>query len=196
MQITVQANNFELTDRLKKYAENKASRLTRYFNHILGMDLEFTEEAKGKKGNRRKFEITLRASGRVMRAEVLESSFYNAIDLAVDKLERQLKKYKSKLIGSRRAQGDREELTASFASEHFATTEGTETSDSGNSESEGRIVRTKTFSTKPMTCDEAVLQMELSGHPFFLFVNAETSQVNAVFKRSSGGYGMLVPADE
>ncbi len=217
MELRVKANGFDLSERLKLYAESKVSRLERFFNHILYADVEFTEEARGKKGNSKKVEVTLKAAGRTVRAEVMESSFYTGVDVAVDKLERQLKKYKTKLEAQRRSQRKRREtLEVTYQSldtiekgasvsesvlQEARKSDGEEefqASTAGVLPEEGtfRIVRRKTFSTKPMTWEEAALQLELSGHPFFLFVNAETSQVNALFKREAGGYGLLEPKDD
>lgn len=203
MQLVVKADNFELPERLKTYAETKVSRLSKIFNNIQKIDVEFTDEAVGKKGNSKKVEITLNADGRMMRSEVLESSFYVGVDSALEKLERQLKEFKKKLIYSKRSldkekmHGALQKNTVGQRLDASSSTEPLIGSAADLPEEEPfRIVKRKTFSTKPMTCEEAILQMELSGHPFFIFVNAESSQVNLVYKRNAGGYGIIVPAEE
>jgi len=200
----VHANNFDVTPRLRKYAEDKVSKLSRYFNGILKADVEFTEEAKGRRAYRRKVEITLSTGKHIMRAEVIQDDYFSAVDSAVNKLERQLKKYKKKLIEPKRSL-DKEEIQNALMAETLpagvglvstALQEQASETFAPTKEDALKIVRTKTFTTKPMSSEEAILQLELSGHPFFIFMNAETNQINLLYKRRLGGYGLLVPSDE
>jgi putative sigma-54 modulation protein len=179
MQVTIKGKNFDVSDRLKEYADRKVGKLSKYFNHILSATIEFADEAGGKKQNARKAEITLNAAGQILRAEVVGSSFYTSLDSAADKLERQLRKFKTRLIDSRRGNGE-DELEAAAAA-------------AGRPDPEDELVRIKRFSLKPMTPEEAVLQMELSNHDFYLFRVPDSNQVAAVYRRKSGGFGMLVP---
>ncbi len=183
MEITIKGVNLEVSDRLRVYAERKIGKLQKFFNAVERAEVEFSDEARGKGGKSKRVEITLRAKGNLIRAEVAESSFYSAVDLAVDKIERQLRKYKTKLISSRR-----QRTPSSQAGE----VENPSAEDTGDS----LIKRTKTYTLKPMSPEEAIMQMELADHPFFIFMNAETMEINAVYKRNAGGYGLLVPSKE
>ncbi|OPX21961.1 MAG: ribosomal subunit interface protein [Planctomycetales bacterium 4484_113] len=182
MQPRIKGKNFKITDRLKDYAARKTARLSRLFDRIMSADVEFVDEGGGKGGAVRKAEITLNANGQVLRAEVVSGSFYASFDEAIDKVERQLRKYKSKLIQGRR--GAENEIVPSA----MATAEA--------SANDHPIARRKTFTIRPMTAEEAVLQMELSGHDFFLFRDAESAQICAVYKRRARGYGLLIPEEE
>ncbi len=180
MQVTIKGKNLDVSDRLKEYANRKVSKLSKYFNHILSVSVEFADEASGKRQGTRKAEITLNAAGQVLRAEVVGSSFYASLDAAADKLERQLRKLKTRLIDSRRGNGEGE-VEAVLQPSRLSREE--------------QLVRIKRFSLKPMAPEEAVLQMELSNHDFYLFRLPDTSQVAAVYRRKSGGYGMLLPEE-
>ncbi len=177
MQLTTKGKNFEVSDRLREYGERKVTRLEKYFNHIISADIEFVDEAGGKKQNARKVEVTLNAAGNLLRAEEIGTSFYAGVDSVVEKLERQLRKFKTRMIDSRRGNGD--ERTASAAIT--------------GSDLDNPIVRVKKFTVKPMSPEEAVLQMELSGHDFFIFRNSNNDSINVVYRRRSSGYGLLIP---
>ncbi len=177
MQLTTKGKNFEVSDRLKAYGERKVSKLDKYFNHIISADIEFTDEAGGKKQNARKVEVTLNAAGNMLRAEETGSSFYAAVDSVAEKLERQLRKFKTRIIDSRRSEGNEPAFSAPVSEE---TTE-------------SPIVRVKKFTVKPMSPEEAVLQMDLSGHDFYIFRNSNNDSINVVYRRRSSGYGLLVP---
>lgn len=177
MQLTTKGKNFEVSGRLREYGERKVTRLERYFNHIISADIEFVDEAGGKKQNARKVEVTLNAAGNLLRAEEMGSSFYAGVDSVVEKLERQLRKFKTRMIDSRRTNGDEGSADETFAPD----------------DSDSAIVRVKKFTVKPMSPEEAVLQMELSGHDFFIFRNSNNDSINVVYRRRSSGYGLLVP---
>ena len=176
MQLTTKGKNFEVSDRLREYGELKVNKLEKYFNHITSADIEFVDEAGGKKQTARKFEVTLNAAGNLLRAEETGTSFYAGIDSVVEKLERQLRKFKTRMIDSRRGNDDEGILSADVES-------GTD----------NPIVRVKKFTVKPMSPEEAVLQMELSGHDFFIFRNSNNDSINVVYRRHAEGYGLLVP---
>lgn len=177
MKVTIKGKNFDVSERLRDYGERKLSKLEKHFNHIISADVEFADEAGGKKQNARKVEVTINASGQVIRAEEQGSSFYAGIDSVVEKLERQLKKFKMRRIDNRRgngAEGFAEMLVPQLDETH-------------------RIIRVKKFGLKPMSPEEAVLQLDLSGHDFYVFRNSRTDGVAVVYRRKSGGYGLLVP---
>ncbi len=177
MKVTVKGKNFDVSERLRDYGERKLSKLEKHFNHIISADLEFADEAGGKKQNARKVEVTLNTSGQIVRAEEQGGSFYAGIDSVVDKLERQLKKFKMRRIENRRGDGGEaySEIPVPQADESH------------------HIIRVKKFGLKPMSPEEAVMQLDLSGHDFFVFRNSRSDGVAVVYRRKFGGYGLLVP---
>jgi putative sigma-54 modulation protein len=178
VKVLIKGKNFDVSDRLREYGERKLSKLENHYNRIISADMEFVDEAGGKKQNARKVEVTLNAAGQVLRAEEKGSSFYAGVDSVVEKLERRLRKFKMRKIDSRRGDGGEEafELAAPPAPDDTH-----------------KILRMKKFGIKPMSPEEAVLQMELSGHDFFVFRNSRTDGIAVVYRRKTGGFGLLVP---
>lgn len=171
MQLRVQGVNFELTDDVREYAEKKVSRLEKFFQRIQKADVELVQEKA-----RFKAEGTLRVPGHIIRAEMSGAGVYDVIDLLVDKLERQIQRYKEHFVERRRV-----EEPAAFPEAPAAHTPDPR-----------RVVRRKSLELKPMNPEEAILQLELLGHAFFVFLNSEDSnQVNVLYKRKDGDYGLL-----
>ncbi len=172
MRFTISGKNLEVTDSMRKAVTEKLGKLERYFtpetNVIVTMSVE---------KDRQKIEVTIPLKGNVIRSEQVSNDMYVSIDLVEEVIERQLRKYKQKLV-------DRHQ-DGSFKKE-FLENE-TEPSD------EIRIVRMKQFDIKPMYPEDACVQMELLGHSFYVFRNAETDQVCVVYKRKGGTYGMIEP---
>ncbi len=179
MQITVTGKQLEVTDPLKSHVEQKLAKLARYFQRIEAVDV-----VASKQRNWFVVELTMTANGYLLRAEERADDIYHAVDRVVSKLELQLKKYKTRLIERPRAGaaavGTAEEVEAAAAAAPAAA----ET---------GQVVRTKRFAIKPMSPEEAVMEMELLGHDFFVFSNGETEQVNVVYRRKDGNYGLIEP---
>jgi putative sigma-54 modulation protein len=173
MNVTVIAKNIELTPALKESVEKKISKLSRYFES----DVEARATLKVQK-NRQIVEVTIPFNGVILRGEESTDDMYKSIDLVEDKLERQIRKQKTKL--SRKNSG---------GSLRFPSFNSTDIKD-GN-EDESKIVKTKTFNVKPMSADEAILQMELLGHSFFVYEDADTSKVHVMYKRKDGDYGLI-----
>jgi putative sigma-54 modulation protein len=179
MELIVKGRNIQVSNTLRKYAEDKVGRITRYFNKINKIEVELTSEKNPSVSNSQTVEVTVFSKGILVRATKSSTDMYASIDLVVDKLERQIKKYKSKLYKSlkqkeglgRLAKVDREV----------------------EEEPEPKIVRTKQIEVKPMTPEEAALQMELLGHDFFVFANSETEEVNIVYRRRDDNYGLIRP---
>lgn len=189
MQINFRGKNIQLTDSLKSYAEDKVSKLSKFNNQLMSADISFIVEKNRNIEETHKVEITLRANGTIIRGEESTISMYSSIDVAVDKLERQLRKYKNKLYKSLSREKRKEFVNAGFMEDEsdpalFEMEEET---------LEPRIVRSKRFSMKPMDPEEAALQMELLGHDFHVFLNPETEQINVVYKRKDGNYGLIEP---
>ncbi|MGI6405737.1 MAG: ribosome hibernation-promoting factor, HPF/YfiA family [Syntrophaceticus sp.] len=176
MKITIRGKNAVVTDALKSYLEKKLTRLTRYFDSI--QEAQVTVSTVG---DNYSVEVTIPLNGgMILRGEDMSrESFYEAVDAVSEKLERQVRKYRTRLYRKFRNQG----LKALIA----------EMGESGKKEEEATIVKTKRFMMKPMPVDEAILQMNLLGHDFYVFRNAETEQVNVLYKRKDGNYGLIEP---
>lgn len=171
MNIAIQGKNIEITEDLKDYAVNKLNKITRYFGNIQGVTI-----ALGLERGRSIAEITLLASGKVVRSEEIGSDMYLAIDFAVEKLERQVRRYKERLTS--RSQPN--EVIRVMREETEAE------------EKKLRIVRTKIFLLRPMDEEEAIEEMELLGHDFFLFLHAATGNVGLIYKRANGDLGLIL----
>ncbi|MFP4200516.1 MAG: ribosome hibernation-promoting factor, HPF/YfiA family [Clostridia bacterium] len=177
MQIEIHGNNIEVTDALRDYIEKKLGKLQRYFEYPLRPQVALLVQ----KENQR-VEITIPISnGRILRAEVDSENMYSSVDQAVDKLDRQVKKHKTRL--NRKAREMPEDLMEEMARE----------AEEEQEEGEPRLVRTKSFTMKPMDAEEAILEMELLDHDFFVFTSAETDEVNVVYRRRDGNYGLIEP---
>ncbi|MHB0976707.1 MAG: ribosome hibernation-promoting factor, HPF/YfiA family [Candidatus Aquicultorales bacterium] len=186
MEVIVKGRHVEITDALKKYAEDKVSRLSRYFDKINQIEVELMVERNPSLPNPQTAEVTLITKGPLIRAKVATDNMYASIDGVTDKLERQIKKFKGKLYSSHKISPGLGE----FSLEHAPGG----TSENGAVEAEEhQVVRVKRISLKPMTTDEATLQMELLGHDFFIFINSETDEVNVVYKRRDKNYGLIEP---
>ncbi len=178
MQMIVKGKNLEVTDALRKYATDKVSKVEKYLDGIVKTEIEMCVERNPKIPDNQVVEVTLFSSGPVIRAKESSVDMYQAIDLVANKLERQARKVKRKLI-------DRS---------HHAKNPFKEASRSVEEEAEEPvIVKTKSFPLKPMTPEEACLQMDLVGHDFFVFINAETEETNVVYRRKDGNYGLIEP---
>ncbi|MBC7254349.1 MAG: ribosome-associated translation inhibitor RaiA [Actinobacteria bacterium] len=180
MQIIVKGKNLEVTDALRDYATEKVGRVEKYLDRIIKTEIELSVEKNPKIQENQVVEVTIFSSGPVIRAKESASDMYQAIDLVCAKLERQARKVKKKII-------DRH---------HHARNPFKEAAISAEEEGEERepvIVKTKSFPLKPMTPEEACLQMELVGHDFFVFINSETEETNVVYRRRDGNYGLIEP---
>jgi putative sigma-54 modulation protein len=174
MKITIRGENTEITDGLRDYVEKKLSKLTRYFEQIN----EAQVTAATHRG-RYIVEATIPLNSFILRAEeISDENLYAAVDLVVEKLEKQIQKHRTKLYRRFRNQGLK----------NLITTMGDEDTVEMPS-----VVRTKRFAIKPMQVEEAILQMSLLGHDFFVFSNSETEQVNVLYRRKDGNFGLIEP---
>jgi putative sigma-54 modulation protein len=160
---------------MKATVEKKLAKLDKYFS-----DEAVATATLSSKRNSKFMEIMVNASGTLFRSEVEDETFQNALDKAIEALEKQIQKNKTRL--AKRMRAGAFQIPQEFDA-------------AGYEEDEETIIRTKTFPAKPMTPDEAVLQMNLLGHQFFLFANSETGTICAVYVRKDGAYGLLVPED-
>jgi putative sigma-54 modulation protein len=175
MQFSVTARNLEITPALRAYAEEKLSRLTRYLENIVTLHVVLSVNK-----HRQTAEVTLRVRDLTIRAEEESDDLYSSIDLVAEKLERQILRYKERILAQAArgaSRGGRSSATASLAEE------------------EPRVVKTKRFAVKPVGVDEAILQMNLLGHSFYVFRNATTEEVNVIYRRRDGHYGLIEPED-
>ena len=170
MKYTVRGNKMEVTDAIKEYAIDKLSKLDKYFENASEVDAKIQFSVRGRE---QKVEVTISSSNYDLRAEVSHSDMYAAIDLAIDKLEGQIRKFKTKLLS-------REKVQMVYEDETIDDEERIE-----------EIVKRKKVYLKPMDEDEAITQMELLGHTFFVFKNIETNEINVLYKRLDGAYGII-----
>ncbi len=175
MRITITGRNIDLTQGLKDAVEEKLSKLEKYFKPDTDVYVTLSVEKE-----RQKIEVTIPTKGHVIRSEQVSNDMYVSIDLVEEVIERQLRKYRTKLSSKK------------IAAAELFTPEFLEADDSEEDE-EVKIVRTKRFGMKPMYPEDACIQMELTGHDFFVFRNAETDEVNVVYKRKGNTYGLIEP---
>ena len=180
MNIVVRGHNVEVTDALQQYAKEKAEKIEHFFNNIQETIVELNFSHTSAKAKRQVAQITSWVAGSVVRAEESSEDMYASIDLAVDKIERQLKKYKDKLHSKHRKEAMSDKL---FIADHAIA-----------DEHRPQIIRTKQFTVKPMTPTEAALQMQLIHHDFFVFQNADADNSTCViYQRQDGNFGLLQP---
>jgi putative sigma-54 modulation protein len=173
MRFTISGKNIEVTEGLKSAVTEKLGKLERYFTPETEIHVTLSVEKE-----RQKIEVTIPVKGNIIRSEQVSNDMYVSIDLVEEVIERQLRKYKTKII-------ERHQNGGNFKKE-FIEKEVPE-------EEEVKIIRTKHFGMKPMFPEDACVQMELLGHNFFVFSNAETGEVNVVYKRKGNTYGLIEP---
>lgn len=177
MAIVVRGKNIDITPALKEYVTKRVGKITKYFD---GASMgEITAILTVNKG-RHIVEVTVPINGILLRGEEETPDMYTSIDLVIEKLEKQIEKYKTKLARKLKGGSFKTELIPAAP---LATA----------SEDEFDIVKTKRFAIKPMVVDEAVMQMNLINHDFYVFANADTEEVNVVYRRKDGRYGLIEP---
>lgn len=174
MKVIISGKHMDVTNALKEHVKKKIGKLEKYFKDITEVQVTLSVEKE-----RHIVEVTIHVNGIILRGEEATGDMYASIDMVVDKLEKQIEKYKTKLYKKYRK---------SF---RFNDVEMQSTKHQDNGEPQ--IVKTKRFAIKPMPVEEAVLQMDLLGHDFFVFTNADTEEVNVVYKRKDGNYGLIEP---
>ena len=199
MEIAIASRNLEVSDSLRSTVEEKVTRLGRFLDGMERAEVRFFEERNPRIAEREVCEVTMHGHGHIVRARAAATDVFAAVDRVVDKLEHRMEKLKGKLVG--RSHPRRHGSVNSHR--HSVDSDGSEPEldDSGfddvdvdglGSEWNGaRIVKTKQFAIKPMTPEEAALQMDLLGHDFFFFTNAETSRAAVVYRRTDGHIGLI-----
>lgn len=174
MKFIIIGKNIDVTVGLREAVENKLKKLERYFTPDTEIHVTLSVQKE-----HQKIEVTIPVKGNIIRSEQSSDDMYVSIDLVEEVIERQLRKYKNKLVARHQEGGN-------FKQEFFETSENID-------DDEVKIVRTKRFGIKPMYPEDACVQMELLGHDFFVFCNAETDEVNVVYKRKNGSFGLIEP---
>jgi putative sigma-54 modulation protein len=184
MRVTVKGKNVHVSDSLKAYVEKKLQKLSRYFSNIKEAQVTQTIQR-----NWHVIEVQVEGDGVFLRGEDRSPDMYACVDAIVEKLEKQVKRFKGKLMLHPR-EGVGAAMAAEVAPEIL--TEPLEEVDEEDQPLPG-VVRTKRFAVKPMTPDEAAMQMELLNHDFFVFLNGDTQQINVLYRRKDGNYGLIEP---
>lgn len=174
MRYIISGKNIDVTEGLKSAVYDKIGRLEKYFTSDTEVHVTFNVEK-----DRQEIEVTIPMKGNIIRAEQVSNDMYVSIDLVEEVIERQIKKYKTKLIEQKQA--------AINFKEAFIE------DDEDLDDEEIKVIRSKRFAMKPMDVEEACIQMELLGHSFYVFRNAETDEVNVVYKRKGSTYGLIEP---
>lgn len=173
MKFIIIGRNIDITEGLKSAVQEKLGKLERYFTPETEIHVTLSVEK-----DRQKIEVTIPVKGKIIRSEQVSSDMYVSIDLVEEVIERQLRKYKTKIVNQQQAGGN---FQKEFVEDEFLEDE------------EVNIIRTKKFGIKPMYPEDACVQMELLGHNFYVFRNAETDEVNVVYKRKGNTYGLIEP---
>ena len=173
MKFIIIGRNIDVTEGLKSAVQEKLGKLERYFTPETEIHVTLSVEK-----DRQKIEVTIPVKGNIIRSEQVSNDMYVSIDLVEEVIERQLRKYKTKIVNQQQAGGN---FQKEFVEDEFLEDE------------EVKIIRTKKFGIKPMYPEDACVQMELLGHNFYVFRNAETDEVNVVYKRKGNTYGLIEP---
>lgn len=173
MRFIITGRNIDVTEGLKSAIYDKLGKLEKYFTEDTEVYVTLSVEKE-----RQKIEITIPVKGNIIRSEQTSNDMYVSIDLVEEIIERQLKKYKNKIV-------DKKQAAVNFTQEYIDK--------DYEDDDEIKIIRTKRFGIKPMYPEDACIQMDLLGHNFFVFLNAETEEVNVVYKRKGNTYGLIEP---
>lgn len=186
MNFNIRGENLQVTPSLRDYTEKKMSKLERYFDEPVTSEVHVNMHVHNLEHT---IEVTIPMTGLLLRAEEAHTDMYAAIDLVTEKLERQIRKYKTKVNRKYRQTSSVKELNKYAINGNLATF--TEVEEEEETEPEFEVVRKKRFNFKPMDVEEAILQMDMLGHNFFVFYNAESGDTNVVYKRKDGKYGLI-----
>ena len=173
MKITISGKNIDVTEGLRAAVQDKLGKLERYFTPDTEVIVTLSVEKE-----RQKIEVTIPGKGGIIRSEQVSNDMYVSIDLVEEVIERQLRKYKTKIVDKKQESGN---FQKAYIENDYMEDE------------EIRIIRSKKFGMKPMFPEDACVQMELLGHNFYVFRNAETDEVNVVYKRKGNTYGLIEP---
>ncbi len=187
MKLVIQGKNIEITDAIREYVHQKIEKAVSHFQSITNeVDVHLSVARNPRINTKQAAEVTIYANGNIIRAEESSENLYASIDLVADKIARQLRKYKERR---------QDQKTQPIATTEVLIDEpvATDLIGSRTPELPTEVVRTKYFSMPPMTLAEAQEQLQLVGHDFYMFRNADTGEINVIYERNHGGYGLIQP---
>ena len=187
MELIVHGRNVEVTDWIQEYVEKKVGKLDRFLSQVHDARAELTHSSTRAASDRYTAQITIWTNGQILRAEESTSDIFASIDAAADKLSRQIKRFKGRRYENKRRAVSASTVAAEMVEETPEETTGEEET------SRGYIIRRKEFVLQAMQEEEALEQMELLGHDFFVFLNPETNTANIIYRRKDANYGLLQP---
>lgn len=187
----IYGKNIDVTPALKNYVEEKVRKLGKYFNEAVIDDAQEAYVTMEVERDRHIVEVTVYINGLILRGEEDSNDMYASIDGVIEKLERQVRKYKTRI--KRRMKEKKQEYKEGYKEERTEEVFKDLEKEEYDEEFKPKVVRTKRFAIKPMDVEEAIMQMDLLGHDFFVFMNAATNKVNVVYKRKRGDYGLIEP---
>jgi putative sigma-54 modulation protein len=188
MKLLIQGNNIGVTEAIHDYVEQKIEKAVKHYNGMTTkVDVHLSVEKNARIPDRHKAEVTVYADGTVIRAQEGSENLYASIDLVADKIARQLRKYKERLVDKKTRAGvktsevvDDKEVTTTLIGDRVP-------------ELPHEVVRMKYFAMTPMTIDEALVQLQLVDHDFYMFRNKDTNEINVIYQRNHGGFGVIQP---
>lgn len=190
MKLVIQGKNIDITDSIRDYVEQKILKAVSHFKHLTNeVDVHLSVAQSQKTSLKQSAEVTLYIDGAVVRAEETSESLYASIDLVANKISRQLRKYKEK-------RSSRKHATPAKGVEAFSPTVATDVTrllEQTEPQLPGSVVRSKYFAMPPMTVAAALEQLELVDHDFYMFLNADTGEINVIYERNHGGHGLIQP---
>ncbi len=187
MNILIEGKNIDLTSALKDYVNDKLSRLRKHYEHLIkdhDIRVKLSTAKNPRIANNNITEVTIFLDGKIIRSEHACEDMYASIDLVADKLERQLHKYKDRVY---RSQQHHERPSPN------PELSGTLLENNNKYNHEGKIIKSKNFRLQPLTPEEASLQLDLISHDFYVFINSKTNQINTIYLRKDGDYGLIEP---
>ena len=192
MKLLIQGNNIAVTESIHDYVEQKLEKAIKHFQNITGkVDVHLSVARNSRIERKHKAEVTVFANGTVIRAQEGSESLYASIDMVADKIARQLRKYKEKHLAKNSHAQIRQEIV-----ENEELVEVNELDSDRAPELPATVVRSKYFAMPPMTTDKALEQLQLIDHDFYMFHNSEADEINVIYSRNHGGYGVIQPRSD
>lgn len=193
MKLLIQGNNIAVTESIHDYVEQKLEKAVKHFQNITStVDVHLSVARNSRIERKHKAEVTVFANGTVIRAQEGSESLYASIDMVADKIARQLRKYKEKHL----AKNAHAHIRQDEISEDDTIIESQELNRDRTVELPAKVVRSKYFAMPPMTTEDALNQLQLVDHDFYMFQNSETGEINVIYSRNHGGYGVIQPRAE
>lgn len=193
MKIVIEGKNIELTGAIKEYINEKLKKLANHYEHIIKgheVKVKLSVLKNPRIPNNNITEVTIFLDGKIIRSEHASEDMYASIDLVVDKLNRQIEKYKAKVYRSLQPHKERPLPNPELSS---ALIEPANDKVLPTKQQDGKIIKTKKFRIHPMTLEEATTQLDLISHDFYVFINEKTNKINIIYKRKDGNYGLIDP---